>query len=333
MSAEETLNTPHDRFFKESFTRLELARGFLQRSLPEEITQAIDWETLHLADKDFLDEALRRREGDLLFEARWGDQAIFFYLLLEHRSYPDRWQALTILRYLVGSWTNWRKAHPKENYLPMILPIVFFQNTGGWPHPRSLRGLLRLPENLQNDPHLAACIPDFSFDLIDVHQARQQPRYQSWKHHFLLNLFAEAFAVPEEKRLFHLFGYLNAKELSETDDLAFLRAAITYIYHISGKVDKTTFLKQIELISSPKTKESSMTFAQQLHEEGREEGREEGIIKTRREAILENLGVRMGVVPSGLQEAVESINDAAKLKSLMRRSLTCTSTEDFAQGL
>ncbi|ETW93728.1 MAG: hypothetical protein ETSY1_37965, partial [Candidatus Entotheonella factor] len=58
---------PHDAMVGAVLRDLAEARSFLQTHLPEEVSQALDWSTLRLAEGSFVDEDLRRSESDLLY--------------------------------------------------------------------------------------------------------------------------------------------------------------------------------------------------------------------------------------------------------------------------
>ena len=58
---------PHDRFFREVFSRLDLSREFLSKQLPAEIAATLDFATLDLRPGSFLDEELQQYFSDLLF--------------------------------------------------------------------------------------------------------------------------------------------------------------------------------------------------------------------------------------------------------------------------
>jgi predicted transposase YdaD len=52
------LRNPHDLFFRETFSRLEVARDFLENYLPAEVVAALDLGTLKLQKDSFIDNEL-----------------------------------------------------------------------------------------------------------------------------------------------------------------------------------------------------------------------------------------------------------------------------------
>ena len=82
---------------------------------------------------------------------------------------------------------------------------------------------------------------------------------------------------------------------------------------------------------------TALTLAEQFRMEGREEGRSQGReeerTKSRRQAVLDALDLRFGPVPAGLREAIESIGNPEKLRSLLRAAIVADSIESFSAAL
>jgi len=68
-------------------------------------------------------------------------------------------------------------------------------------------------------------------------------------------------------------------------------------------------------------------------EMGIRKGMEKGEIKTLREAILDVLGERFGLVKKGISQRVRAIDDPALLRSLHKRSIKVSSLEEFVRLL
>ena len=61
-----TIQNSHDRFFRESFGRLHIARNYLEEYLPEPVLVLLDLDTLALQEGTFIDEAMQEHQTDLL---------------------------------------------------------------------------------------------------------------------------------------------------------------------------------------------------------------------------------------------------------------------------
>ena len=104
------ISNPHDRFFREVFSRLDLSREFLSKQLPAEIAATLDFATLDLRPGSFLDEELQQYYSDLLFRVNLQTgRPTYVYLLLEHKSYIEWFTGLQVLRYQVEIWEQVRK--------------------------------------------------------------------------------------------------------------------------------------------------------------------------------------------------------------------------------
>ena len=64
MTAE--LRNPHDRFFKEVWSRKDVGQDFLRHYLPAEVVDLLDLRSLELSKESFIDEQLRGHYSDML---------------------------------------------------------------------------------------------------------------------------------------------------------------------------------------------------------------------------------------------------------------------------
>ena len=95
------LSNPHDRFFKETFSRLEVAQDFFTNYLPPAVTAVLNLDTLSLQSGSFIDPELQEQFADLLYRVDLtNNQKAYLYVLLEHKSYPDPHTPFQLLRYL-----------------------------------------------------------------------------------------------------------------------------------------------------------------------------------------------------------------------------------------
>ncbi|MFW5724364.1 MAG: Rpn family recombination-promoting nuclease/putative transposase, partial [Halochromatium sp.] len=130
------INNPHDVYFRESFTRREIAQDFLRWHLPAELLAFVDLDSLEISKDSYVSKELRASYSDLVYQLRprvsgqgsfrqadqraqgpdqpatssapepasassasAPDLALCVYMLFEHKSTPDYWVALQLLRY------------------------------------------------------------------------------------------------------------------------------------------------------------------------------------------------------------------------------------------
>ena len=103
------LYQPHDNLFRKVFSEESEAAGLLRPNLPAWLSTRLDWSTLTLQDRSYVDEELEASQSDLLFEVQWqaGDgqagagqagagaagsepERLLLYVLFEHQSTPAR---------------------------------------------------------------------------------------------------------------------------------------------------------------------------------------------------------------------------------------------------
>lgn len=135
------VQNPHDRLFKKILGSQENAIDFFLE-LPAEVLAHMDLATLHPEEKSYVDESLRESYSDLLYSVKLRDTAGFahdgfLYLLMEHKSTPDRFTALPLLHYMTMIWKSVAE-HPTTQpghdspQLPMILPLVLYHGETAW---------------------------------------------------------------------------------------------------------------------------------------------------------------------------------------------------------
>jgi predicted transposase/invertase (TIGR01784 family) len=113
------LSTPHDSFFKQSFSNPEVAADLLRHYLPSDLVASFDFNTLQPSKDSFVDEDLRSHFSDLLYKVNLGTGGdAYIYVLFEHKSSQDEWVAFQLLRYMLKIWEHVRKQNPRrESFL------------------------------------------------------------------------------------------------------------------------------------------------------------------------------------------------------------------------
>lgn len=155
--------SPHDALFKRLFADPAHAGPLLRALLPPPVAAAIAWDQLVPAPATRVDEEQREEHRDLLFETRLAGRPALLYLLLEHKSRPDRWTALQVLAYQVGIWRDARQRRPRPKHLPFVVPVVVHCGRRRWTAATDLWSLFDVA-GLAPDLAvvLRACVPTFA---------------------------------------------------------------------------------------------------------------------------------------------------------------------------
>ncbi|NNM66710.1 MAG: Rpn family recombination-promoting nuclease/putative transposase [Spirochaetales bacterium] len=119
------LQKPHDHFFRSFYAHPGRLAALLELTLPSEVYNLLDVTTLSLKDGTWIDEGHSEHSADLAATVQIKGQLVHLYVLVEHKSYSDRWALLQILRYMVQTWSLDSKDQPSAPLQP-IIPILFY---------------------------------------------------------------------------------------------------------------------------------------------------------------------------------------------------------------
>lgn len=210
----------HDVYFKRVLGEPALAGTFLREHLPAAVAELLGPERPEPVAGSFVDEELREHHSDLLFRVRLkaGGDALA-YVLMEHKSTPDRGARLQLLRYVVRVLTDWYERNGKRLPLPPVLPLLANQGPEGWRFSTEFVDLFgEVPQALR--PYL----PSFRHALVDLAQVDDEelssdPRlrafmkalkYCRWPdlNEHLTVVLAEEYAL-QDTDLFVVLAYLS----------------------------------------------------------------------------------------------------------------------------
>jgi predicted transposase/invertase (TIGR01784 family) len=284
--------TPHDALVKAVFGQPEHAAGVLRSIVPAEIGDQIEWRSLALCPGSFVDAALAYQHSDLLYAARWrtGQEALL-YFLFEHQSSPSTGEpmAFRMLRYQVRIWERWMADHPKARALPVIVPLVLYHGAPRWSEVRCLEDLLELPPEwkLALEPFLVRS----SYLLHDLSGYTEEDilamRWHTAAAKLVTVLLQQARADINLMALLSRWINHLREVASAPNGGDVLAQLLLYILEVHERATPDALQSLLERELGPRAKESVMTAAQRLREEGRQEGRLEGRQEGRQEGRLE----------------------------------------------
>jgi predicted transposase/invertase (TIGR01784 family) len=132
-------NKNHDTLFKKTLQEKENAIDYLKNQLSKDILKEIELDSLEIAKDSFIDQNHNEIHSDILFKVMFRGKLGYIYLLLEHKSYPDRLTAFQLLKYMVGIWDlHLKQSKAKEPMLPIILPMVLYHGETEWKYGNDL---------------------------------------------------------------------------------------------------------------------------------------------------------------------------------------------------
>jgi len=93
---------PHDRLTRALMGNSKVIEEFFKKNLPEKIKKVIDFSSMELCKESFIDDSLRLKCVDLLYEAKFNGKPGFLYLLIEHASKPDSLLPFRMSKYVMA---------------------------------------------------------------------------------------------------------------------------------------------------------------------------------------------------------------------------------------
>ena len=311
------INNPHDKFFKEVFSRREVAVDFLRNYLPEEVFSCLDEESIHLRKDSFVDKELRAYFSDLLYRASLKDGSeSYVYLLFEHKSYPEPLIAFQLLRYMVKIWEQDLRQGSSAK-LSSIIPIVIYHGTARWNIDERFISLFKCPKEIE------CFVPDFSYALCDISRFSDEEIRGIVVLKSTLLLLKYILRDELREHLPKILGLLRELTGKKTG-MEYLETVLTYVSRGTDKVDEEDVRCAVEEAFPQIGGDIMPTLA----EKWIKQGLQQGILQKSREAVIDILEVRFKVVPQSIVKTLNEISDPSILKILHRKAVEVKSLEE-----
>nr|VFJ68357.1 MAG: conserved hypothetical protein (putative transposase or invertase) [Candidatus Kentron sp. FW] len=301
---------PHDRFAKEMFSRSERAGLLLRERLPEAVTKHFSDDPPEPVQDSFVDEWLREYFSDRLFRVKTvNGQTAFLYVLIEHKSSPDKKVGWQLLKYMVEILKRWEKENPDWERLPAIVPFVFYHGAEDWKIPNEFLHLVDAEKGWE--PYLL----NFRFPVLDLGtvpdtELSEDPRLRPW-------LVAMKYAIRKGRQAAVVELLITSLRGAPED----LEPIVYYLVRVYGYDEQT--LRKIIREVQPQEEEKMMSqfaqdierkvksqFAQEIESKVREsvlrEGMQQGRLEGEAKLLLRILPRRFGPLPSEITERVYS---------------------------
>jgi len=309
--AAQPVHSPHDKFFKETFSRPEVAREFFQTYLPPCLVEAIDWQTLKLEPTSFVDERLAGASSDLLYSVRLHGEPVLLYCLFEHQSTVDPDMPFRLLVYMVRIWEHWRKQAQPGEKPPCIVPIVLHQGGDPWTVSTRFLDWLAVPSGLQSE--LARFQPDFEHALVDL----SRMPLEEIGGELVLRLGLTLMKAAREDRLLpwlERFGPSLGELLRRPDRIGIFRALMRYALHVDAR-SPSTVEEFVARVQDQRIKSDVMSIAEQLIQRGQREGERTGLAKG---SLIGQIQAYQKILGVGVSSAEElERKEASELQALL----------------
>jgi len=304
----------YDALFRRLFENPEVSADFASNYLPAEYQEKIDFKSAAIDRDSYMDDVLRRNYTDLLY----------LYLLYDHKSSPDKWVSIQLLRYIMLIYKKeLEKKHP-PTILPEVVPVVFYHGKKEWTHS------LQSADSI--DALHRAHVPHFEpllFDLNRIDDKRLLGSVQTVVG--LLSLKYIKHRFTEE-----LVSYL-LKELHRLPrESTFLQEFYVTLIRFKAEEDLQTFRQMAREMNYRDMEEDIMTREQRLLKEGRnawlQEGRGEGRIEALQDSLKRLIKKKFGL---DTEESVKinQIKEPAKLEAALDEILSAETKQQVLEKL
>jgi predicted transposase/invertase (TIGR01784 family) len=223
------IQNPHDQFVRSTLSDKTIAMSFLENYLPSEIVEKLDFSKLEVSQESVVDEDLQENQTDLLYKisAKSGEK-VFVYVLLEHKSAPEKRVAFQLLRYLVRIWEK----HKLASKFPQIVPLVLYHGKRKWNVNREFAALVEFGK----DKVYAKSTPNFEYFICDLSKFDENELKGEIALRIILLLLKHIFS-PNLKH--ELVGILRLfAEIPEKGVVELFGKMLRYLSASSGKISR-----------------------------------------------------------------------------------------------
>jgi predicted transposase/invertase (TIGR01784 family) len=319
----------------------------LENVLPADVLALVDLDSIEIEKDSFVEPDLRAYYSDALFRVRMAGEPGNVYLLIEHKSHPDRFVHVQALSYIKPIWG--RRRGPD---LPAVVPVVVYHGQRSWPYdPKFSKVFPPKAEAFRR------FFPDFEIVLADLSRyPDEEIRGAVLTRAFLLMLkHVRSPDFPDRlPGIFRLFGELSRSRTG----MGHLEAMLRYMARAAENITPETVETLVEENFSPNEGEKLMaTLAEQWErrgeergiqkgiqagiqqgilqgrQEGKLEGKQEGKQEAIQELISDGLDAKFGEAGLSLMPHIEKIQDPERLRALLKRMWTTTDIEEFRKQI
>ena len=271
-------NLKHDEYFKHSMKELQVAKDFLQRHIPKEIQENIQWDTLRHYDAHTVSADLRKKTADLVYEVNFKNEKGYFLLTLEHKSYPDKWVSFQLMNNIFRLLNAYRQQHPTAEHFPFVYGLVVYNGEKNYRYSTNFFDLF--------GPHAETMSKLFTepFPLIDF--SKIVDRELSGESFDSLMTFAMKYVWLKDLREVaeHLSRLLRT--FGNEDFERYIKPMLFYWFENVRSMphNKAVFDDILSSIHSKDLEDKMETLLQGLQREWREEALQEGLERGRQKS-------------------------------------------------
>jgi len=257
----EQISSPHDKFFKETLSRQEVAKDFVVHYLPKDIASLLNVDSLEISKDTFVDKELSAHLSDLLYHVDFkGKGSVCVYLLFEHKSFVEPLICLHLLRYMTRIWEQWLKAG-KGSPLPPIIPCVVYHGKETWTVGPGFHDLFDHPDALDH------VVPDFEYLLCDLSEHSDEEIKGAVVLRVAFLLLKNVFSSDLPEKFPRILALLKDL-LDKRNGLEYLETVLRYVASGSDQIGSEAIEESVKQVFEGQGGDIMPTAAEQWIEQG-----------------------------------------------------------------
>jgi predicted transposase/invertase (TIGR01784 family) len=317
------ISNPHDRFSKEILSQPAAAAVFLANYLPKKVAAALRFARIEVMKGSFVDTDFKEFFSDLLYRVRLkGRRDAFVYVLIEHKSAPDKWVGFQLLRYMVKIWEP--MAEERRGKLPPIIPLVLYHGRRKWRVARHFAELI----DLENAESLRENIPNFAYPLCDLSEYDSDSLRGDLKLRVALLALKNVFNPDQQAKTVELLELGKRLPGHYRDGLEYLLKVLRYYSSAAKDLANEDLTAAVRRVIPRQEDEIMNALTRGWMKEGRQkglqQGLEEGLEKGLRQGRKE--GARKGAADFALLLLRQRLG---RVSALARKQILTLSEEDL----
>ena len=258
----QNITNVHDKFFKDSFSRLEVAQSFIEELFPQELKDKINLNDLKRISESFIDDELEEYFSDIIYQTNLSNQETLVTLLFEHKSYTVLFPHIQLLQYILNIWKQ--EIRDGKTVLSLVIPIVIHHGDKKWEYKSMKRYFVDLPQVLHS------FIPDFDYLLFSLSDMADDQLISIKNVILSMSAMLLKHSHDENDEFLKLtpFWLEKLKELDAQQQLDFIKSAFVYIQNAINLTNKE--IPPIFTKVSNNVNNIAMTIADHIRAEERE---------------------------------------------------------------
>jgi len=292
----------HDRFFRGSMQRKELASCLVQDFLNPAITNNIDFPSFEIEKDTWVDTVFSEHYADILYSAFLKKTTDKIFFLFEHKSTIDYGIARQILRYQTQIWDEIEQQYgSKLSKLPVVIPMILYHGNKPWNVVNSTRLLFAIINGTEK------YVPDFESEIIDLSILDDEKCGKSVEQ----KAFLLALKYSRDPRIFtKLPGIIRPFSDLGSRENQYLSEVLIYIGAVIPKNERNEFLDLIR-----REHRDGVSIMETVADSFREEGMQIGLEKGRAEGRKE--GIKEGKLKDRFEIAQKMLRKGMKVEIIM----------------